>query len=183
MSEPVRVLVVDDDREMCRVIEDLLTKRGFRVTTCTDSTQVMELLGRETYGCVLLDIRMKQLQGTDLLPMIKHHHAALPVVVVSAYCTPSDISYYMSLGAFDAVQKPFTSERLVEVINRAVGAADAIPLTLTTLSLEEARDQVYRKLILTALQRTKWNQVKAAQLLGVSRHSLIRWSRKLQITR
>lgn len=183
MAESVRVLAVDDDREMCRVIEDLLTKRGFRVATCADSTQVMDLLGRDTYGCVLLDIRMKALQGTDLLPMIKHRYPALPVVVVSAYCTPADISYYMSLGAFDAVQKPFTSERLVEVVNRAVGAADAIPLVLTTLSLEEARDQVYRKLLLTALQRTNWNQGKAAALLGISRHSLIRWSKKLQIAR
>ena len=52
----------------------------------------------------------------------------------------------------------------------------------TSLSLAEAKDQVYRKLIITALRKANWNQIKAAQLLGVSRYCLIRWLRKLQIS-
>lgn len=60
-------------------------------------------------------------------------------------------------------------------------ATEAIPITLTNVSLAQARDRVYRKLIVTALRRANWNQTKAAELLGISRYSLIRWLRKLQI--
>ena len=182
MAEAARVLVIDDDPEMCQVLKDLLTRQGFRATTCTDSGEAMDRLQEETYHCVLLDIRMKKLQGTELLPIIKHRFPMLPVIIVSAYCDRSDAGYYGSLGAYDVVAKPFNSDRLVDVIHRAVGKTDTIPLELTSLSLAESRDQVYRKLIVTALQRTNWNQVKAARLLGVSRYCLIRWIRKLQIS-
>ena len=182
MAEPVRVLVVDDDPSMCRLTELSLTEGGYRVSVCSDSTRAMDLLKEAPYGCVLLDIRMKGLEGTELLPIIKHGFPTLPVILVSAYCDRSDASYYSSLGAFDIVTKPFNNGLLLDVVNRAVGAAETIPLVLTSLSMAEARNQVSRKLIVTALRRTNWNQIKAAKLLGVSRYSLIRWLRKLQIT-
>ena len=102
-------------------------------------------------------------------------------IVVTAFSDQSDASYYGSLGAFDLVTKPFAPERIVDVVNRAVGETETLPLVLDSLSLLEARDQVYRKLIVTALRRANWNQIKAAELLGVSRYCLIRWLRKLQI--
>ena len=80
------------------------------------------------------------------------------------------------------VQKPFSHEILLDTIARALDRQQQIPLTLTSLLLREGRDQLYRKLILVALQKTDWNQVKAAELLGVSRFCLIRWLKKLGIS-
>jgi len=181
-ADPVRVLVVDDDLNMCRLTEMALTRSGYKVTICTDSTKAMDLLKDGPYGCVLLDIRMKGLEGTELLPLIKHHFPQLPVILVSAYCDRSNAGYYASLGAFDIVTKPYTDDLLLDVVSRAVGGKETIPVTLTSLSLNEARDQVFRKLIIAALQRSNWNQVKAAKLLGISRYSLRRWLQRFQIT-
>lgn len=181
-GKPLRVLVVDDDPWIRELAERILTQRGYRVTTCSESVRAIDMLREGPYGCVLLDIRMAGLQGTELLLIIKHNFAALPVIIVSSYCAPADAAYYGSLGAFDLVPKPFDGDLLVDAVNRAVGVTQAIPLVLTSLSLIEAREQVYRKLIVAALQRAHWNQIKAAQLLGVSRHCLIRWLRKLQIS-
>jgi len=180
--EPTRVLVIDDDPSMCRLTEMALTRSGYRVTVCTDSTKAMDLLKDGPYGCVLLDIRMKGLDGTDLLPIIKRNFPALPVIIVSAYCNRTSANHYTSLGAFEIVTKPYTDDFLLDVVSRAVGGRETIPLLLTSLSLTEARDQVFRKLIITALRQSNWNQIKAAKLLGISRYSLIRWLRKLQIT-
>ena len=179
---PVSVLVIDDDREICHLLERLLTEHGYRVAACSDSTQAMDMLKVTSYGCVLLDIRMPGLEGSELLPIIKRRFATLPVIVVSGYSDSLDGGYYRSLGASDLVSKPFTSELLLNAVDRAVGATETIPLTLTSLSLCEARDRVYRKIIITALRRTNWNQVKAARLLGISRYSLMRWLRRLEIT-
>ena len=180
--EAARVLAIDDDSSTCRMLELALTKRGYQVTTCSDSHRAIGLLKESPYACVLLDIRMSGLQGTELLPIIKHNFPALPVIIVSAYGNRSDASYYNSLGAFDFLTKPVSRDLLIDTINRAVGAVEEIPMVLTSLSLTEVRDQVYRKLIVTALRKANWNQVKAAQLLGVSRHFLIRWMHRLQIT-
>jgi len=177
-----RVLVIDDDEKLLTVYEGLLSRRGFLVTTCPDSTQAMPLLKSSAYEVVLLDIRMPGLEGTDLLPLIKKACPELPVILVSAYCDEANAGYYHSLGAFALLTKPFSHEVLLDAVARALEQQEEIPLVLTNLSLREGRDQLYRKLILAALRRTDWNQVKAAELLGVSRYCLIRWLKKLGIS-
>jgi DNA-binding NtrC family response regulator len=177
-----RALVIDDDEKILRICEDLLTRRGFIVTVCQDSTQVIPLLKSSPFEVVLLDIRMPGFEGTDLLPLIKKLHPDLPVVLFSAYCDETNASYYHSLGAFDIVSKPFSHEVLLDTLARALDRQEHIPMVLTRLSLREGRDQLYRKLILAALRKTDWNQVKAAELLGVSRYCLIRWLKKLGIS-
>lgn len=174
--------MIDDDPSMCRLTELALTRAGYQVCVCSDSTQAMDLSKDGPYGCVLLDIRMKGLEGTELLPIIKRNFPTLPVVIVSAFADKTNAAYYTSLGAFDVMTKPFTDEMLLDVVSRAIGEQATIPFILTSLSINEARDQVYRKLIVAALTRSNWNQIKAAKLLGISRYSLIRWLRKLKIT-
>ena len=177
-----RVLAVDDDEKILNVCKDLLTRNGFAVTTCPDSTQVIPLLKSSVFEAVLLDIRMPGFEGTDLLPLIKKASPELPVILVSAYCDEASASYYHSLGAFDIISKPFSTEVILDTVQRAISKQEAIPLTITSLSLREGRNQLYRKLILAALRKTDWNQVKAAELLGVSRYCLIRWLKKLGIS-
>lgn len=176
-----RILAIDDDEKILKIYDELLQQRGFAVTKCPDPTQVVALLKTTTYDAALLDIRMPGLEGTDLLPIVKKVRPDLPVILVSAYCDDVNAGYYHSLGAFDIVSKPFSSEMLVGTIARAIEQEERIPLVLTSLSLREARNQTYRKLILAALRKTNWNQVKAAELLGVSRYCLMRWIKKLGI--
>lgn len=176
------VLVVDDDQTLLQVYEELLRRHGFVVTTCSESNRVLPLLKEGPYDVALLDIRMPGLEGTDLLPLMKRSCADLPVILVSAYCDESQTSYYLGLGAFAILRKPVSHEALVDTISRAVNEQEAIPLVLTNFSLREGRDQVYRKLILAALRKTHWNQVKAAELLGVSRYCLMRWVKRLGIS-
>lgn len=181
-QDAIRVLIVDDDPNMCQLTDMALSNHGYQAAICTDSAQAMDLLKESPYSCVILDIRMKGMEGTELLPIIKRNYPTLPVILVSAYCDRTNASYYISLGAFEVLAKPYTDDLLLDVVSRAVGARDTIPVVLTSLRLEEARAQMFRKLIITALRRTDWNQVKAAKLLGISRQSLIRWLHKLEIT-
>ena len=182
MGSSHRVLVIDDDEKLLGVYDGLLRRRGFAVTSCPDSTQVLPLLKASAFEVVLLDIRMPGIEGTDLLPLIKKLDPDVPVILVSAYCDDTNADYYRSLGAFSIIPKPFSHEILLDTVSRALDQQEHIPMVLTTLSLREGRDQLYRKLILAALQKTSWNQVKAAELLGISRYCLIRWLKKLGIS-
>jgi DNA-binding NtrC family response regulator len=177
-----RAVVIDDDEKLLGVYETLLKRSGCQVTACADSSQVIGLLKGSQYDVALLDISMPGLEGTDLLPLIKKLHPDMPVILVSAYCDETNAAYYHSLGAFDIVGKPFSHEILLDTVGRALERQERIPLVLTSLSLREGRDQLYRKLILAALQKTDWNQVRAAELLGVSRYCLIRWLKKFGIS-
>lgn len=176
-----RVLVIDDDEKVLGIYQELLKQRGLTVTTCSHSAEAVPRLKADAYDVVLLDIRMPGIEGTDLLPLIKKIRPDLPAIIVSAYCDDTNRGYYHALGAFEIVSKPFSHEVLFDAISRAIDQQERVPLTLTSLSLREGRDQVYRKLILSALRKTNWNQVKSAQLLGVSRYCLMRWMKKLGI--
>jgi len=183
-AETDHVLVIDDNLNICELTKRTLEEYGYQVSVCADGTRALRVLGEapNAYGCVLLDLRMEGLEGTELLPLIKHQYPTLPVVIVSSYANPPDANYYDFLGASDVVHKPFSSERLLEAVHRAVGTMATIQLVLPNLSLHDARDQTYCKVIVLALRRANWNQVKAAELLGVSRHCLLRWMQKLHIT-
>lgn len=177
-----RLLVVDDDPKIAQLYEELFAPRGFAVTLCTDSAKALPLVKEGAYDAVLLDVRMPGTEGTELLPLMKKIAPDLPVIIVSAYCEPANAGYYFSLGAFDIIGKPFSAEKVLDTVMRALEQQERVPLVLDTLSLREARDQVYRKLIVAALRKTNWNQVKAAELLGVSRYCLSRWLKKLGIS-
>jgi DNA-binding NtrC family response regulator len=176
------ILVVDDDAKILAYSRELLEQHGYAVDTCQDSTAVIARIKAKPFDAVLLDIRMPGLEGTDLLPMIKRLKPALPLIIVSAFYDESNLSYYHQLGATDMIPKPFSHERLLGALARVLGHQERIPVTLTSLSLTDGRDMVYRKLMLLALQKTEWNQVKAAELLGVSRYWLIRWMKRLKIS-
>jgi DNA-binding NtrC family response regulator len=179
MAQQTRVLIIDDDQTILTVYKDLLGQHGYAVTTSGDGTTVVELLKSGSYDVILLDIRMPGIEGTDLLPLIKKLEPSVPVILVSAYCDETQRDYYASLGAAAAISKPFSREALLDTISRALNQEEGIPVVLRSLSLREGRDVVYRKLILSALRKTNWNQVHAAKLLGVSRHCLIRWVKRL----
>jgi DNA-binding NtrC family response regulator len=182
MPDPIRILVITQDPSSHQLINRVLTERGFQVEGCSDATGAMGVLKQAPYRCVLLEIPSESSEGTELVPILKHNFPQVPIVLLSAFPSgPLDASYLNSLGAFEVVKKPFDNALLVDIVNRAVGLAETIPLVLTSLSLAQARDQAYRRLIVTALRRSNWNQSKAATLLGVSRYSLIRWLHKLNI--
>ena len=175
------VLIIDDDPGIADTIRQILTPAGYDTEYCQDSLKALPLVAQNTYDCVLLDIRMPKLEGTELLQLIKKGHPQLPVVIVSAFVDGADEKYYASLGAFDIIPKPFSSEMIVNTVSRAAGVFDTTRVTLTTLYLSQARDQIYRTLIVKALTKSGWNKMRAAELLGVSRYALMRWLKKLEI--
>ena len=174
-----RVLVVDDDEKVLRYSRELLEQHDYAVEVCANSAEVLGRIKAQPFDAVLLDIRMPGLEGTDLLPLIKRLKPELPLILVSAFYDESNLGYYHGLGASDMIPKPFSHERLLGALARVIHHEERIPIMLTSLSLKDGRDRLYRTLMLAALQHTGWNQMKAAERLGVSRYWLIPWVKAL----
>ena len=115
------VLLVDDEEHFLLSAELTLSSNGIKnVETCKDSTKVMDLLDKNNYSLIVLDINMPHLSGLDLLPAIVSKHPEIPAIVITAVNDVESAVFCMKEGAFDYVVKPVDDTRLVTSIKRVL---------------------------------------------------------------
>ena len=102
-----KVLVVDDEAVICTLFAAMLSQYGcYQVVTTTDGRQVMDILRREPFDVVLMDMRMPAITGSDLLRQITQAFEELPVIIVTGHGTIEAAVESMQAGAADFVTKP-----------------------------------------------------------------------------
>lgn len=122
MAAKLKIMVVDDDKDVCEYLRQLLKEEGFKVKATTDSTQVIGLLKKDRYHLVLLDLKMPKLGGLELMRQIRKMDSDIIVIILTAYPSVESAVETMKQDAFDYLQKPFKVEELREVITNAVRA-------------------------------------------------------------
>ncbi|HYB12941.1 MAG TPA: response regulator, partial [Myxococcota bacterium] len=115
-----RVLVVDDDHAMGKMVVDRLLRRGYEAVGRNAGEEALALLLAEEFDVVVTDLRMPGMTGLDLCTRIVSHRPDLPVVVITAFGTLDTAIAAIRAGAHDFVHKPFEIE---ELILRIEGAA------------------------------------------------------------
>ena len=115
-----RVLIIDDDRSMCDVLEAELGKRGFQAVGTTSPEDALRRLVEDDFGLVLTDINMHGMSGVDLCRQIVESREELPVVVMTAYGSLEAAIAAIRAGAYDFVTKPFEMDGLALAIERAI---------------------------------------------------------------
>lgn len=110
--EHAKILVVDDDREIGKALERLLTLEGFQVDTATNGLEALEILKRSEIQLILMDIMMPKMDGLSATLKIREQKN-IPIIVLSAKSEDSDIVLGLSMGADDYVTKPFQPQELV----------------------------------------------------------------------
>ncbi len=115
-----RVLVVDDEREMSRAIEQELEERGFEVTTCDSADAAFELAMTTEHDVVVTDVRMRGMSGIDLCTRLVANRPDLPVIVMTGFGSLDTAIATLRAGAFDFLAKPFDMEELHVAIDRAL---------------------------------------------------------------
>ena len=101
-------------------LDTLLTLEGFSVSTAVDGPSGMELLSRNEYDLLLLDLALPGQSGIDLLPRIVEMQPNLPVIMITAYGTVGNVVDAIRAGAENFVQKPWDNEKLLADIRAAV---------------------------------------------------------------
>jgi two-component system response regulator FlrC len=115
------ILIVDDDYHMRVALSEALIKAGYEVAAAEDGRVAMELLRKSAADLVITDVKMPYINGIDLLGRIKKEQCSLPVIVITAYGTVAHAVNAIKEGAFDYIQKPFDTETLYGVVQRALG--------------------------------------------------------------
>ncbi|MFP3869449.1 MAG: sigma-54-dependent transcriptional regulator, partial [Syntrophobacteria bacterium] len=120
-----RILVVDDERSMREFLEIMLTNEGYEVTTAAGGVQAINLLEKQSCDLVITDIRMKQVDGLEVLKRCKELHPSTVVIMISAYASTSTAVEAMKWGAYDYLPKPFKVQEIKTVIRDALNTASA----------------------------------------------------------
>ena len=119
MSGP-RVLLIDDDSSLLKVLEHQLAREGFRVAAFDDPSLALSEFERGEYSVVLSDMQMPGLSGIDVLKAVKGKNEETIVILITAYGTIKNAVEAVKLGASDYLTKPFDKEELLLVIKRSL---------------------------------------------------------------
>ena len=114
----MNILVIDDDASLRRTLRMSLEVLGHQAVEAVNGAQALDILGRRPFEAALLDLRLAEEQGLDLLPRLLNLAPGLHVVIVTAFATIETAVEAMRRGAFDYLPKPFTPEQLRVVLDR-----------------------------------------------------------------
>ena len=118
---PERILVVDDEPNMLRLLKTILMdKTGYEVTTTNNPLEVSKLLQEGHYDLLVTDLKMPLVDGIDLIGIVRNIEAAMPIIVITAYGTIETAEEAIQKGAYDFITKPFRKETILITIKRAL---------------------------------------------------------------
>jgi CheY-like chemotaxis protein len=119
MERTVNVLVVDDEQVVLDSIRKLLRKENCRIRTALSAQEGLDILKEEPIDIVLTDLMMPEIDGLEMMKMIREDHPRMPVIMITGYATINTALQATKLGAFDYIAKPFSRKELVGVMKRA----------------------------------------------------------------
>lgn len=120
MAEKRRILVVDDEDALRTVLSAELNSEGYEVGTAADGMEALDELQKGTYDLVLLDIKMPNMNGFEVLKVIKERHAGTKVIMLTGFADLKNAIESKKLGAEDFVSKPYDLVDLLTTIDRVM---------------------------------------------------------------
>lgn len=124
-----KILVIDDDRDMCLLLKRFLTKHGFEVFEANTAKKATELLETTEFDLVLCDFRLDNTDGKTMLIKIKEKYPYLPVIIITGYSDIKIAVEVMKLGAYDYITKPLFPDEIILTIRKALEKNDKATVT------------------------------------------------------
>ncbi len=139
------ILVVDDEKGQREILEMILSGEGYDVTTASSGEAAMKFVADRHFDLVLTDLKMTGMSGLDLLKELTDFDRSIIVLLLTAHGSVDSAVDALRLGAFDYLQKPYDSEKLLETVSRALNKLSTLDVEIVSGSPE--MDKV-KKLIL-----------------------------------
>ncbi len=119
------ILVIDDEADISSLISDILTDEKYNVRTANNSDRALKSLAERVPNAIILDIWLQgsELDGLGILEIVQKKYPHVPVVMISGHGNVETAVTAIRMGAYDYIEKPFSAERLMIVMKRALEAA------------------------------------------------------------
>ena len=122
--KPARIpmLVIDDDPILLDSVREVLLFEGYQVHAAYSGCEGLVLAGKLLPQCILLDLKLRDMDGYDVLKQLKKQQATrhIPVIVLSAYAQEQYHTDALALGAFASITKPFNTRAMLAEIQQAI---------------------------------------------------------------
>jgi len=122
MSEPLKVMLLDDEPIVGKRLKPALTKIGCEVEVFEDSRKALQRIDQIDFDIVITDIRMDEVDGIEILEHVHQKSPRTRVIIITGYAMMSLAKKAMEKGAFDFIAKPFKPDDLRRVVARAAQA-------------------------------------------------------------
>jgi len=110
------ILIVDDDENLCKILQDSFIEEKFLSEYVLNGVDALQLLKRQSFDLVILNLNMPVLSGNEVLSIIRREIPSLPVIILSGQSTVSMVVECIKIGAVDYVTKPFDYDELLDKI-------------------------------------------------------------------
>ena len=111
-----KILIVDDEAQICEEFGDLLRDAGHEVETALNGIDALEKVGKDSYDLIFLDVLMPRMEGREVFEKIKKIRA-VPVAIMSGYIPPNKEKEVLALGAIACLKKPLDFGRIRSLIS------------------------------------------------------------------
>ena len=119
-SDPMNLLIIDDEQEILHMLRRNFEPEGYRVTVTTNPLEALELMKLELFNLILTDIKMPEMSGVEVLRQVKKINPLANVIMMTGYSSMDKVVDCLSHGAVDYFTKPIKDlNALLESINQA----------------------------------------------------------------
>jgi len=122
-TKRMRLLLVDDEESYVNVLSKRMTKRNFEVSSALSGAQAIRILRKQDFDAVVLDLKMEDMDGIEVLKILKTMAPELPVIMLTGHGSETAAREGITFGAFDYLTKPCDLDELIEKIRAACEAA------------------------------------------------------------
>jgi len=121
-----KVLVIDDDMDICNLLDRFLSKKGFAVKTAFTSATALTLIEQDSYDVILSDFRLGNSDGKEILKMVKDKDPSTQVIIITGYSDVKIAVDVIKLGAFDYIIKPLLPDEILMLLNKAIAKREEL---------------------------------------------------------
>ena len=125
------ILVIDDEKAIRNTLKEILEYEKHRVSLAANGLEGLELLKKESFDALLLDIKMEGMDGMEVLEQVSKDYPDLPVVMISGHGTVDTAVKAIKMGAFDFIEKPLDLNRLLITLRNAMDKGKLVTETKT----------------------------------------------------
>lgn len=120
MGAAAKILVVDDEKQICKNVEKILSKNNYEIVQATSAKEAMEKMAQDSFSLLISDIVMPEMNGLELLKLVKKEWPLTKAVMMTAYASTETAVKAIRLGALDYLTKPFTPDELRTTVDQAL---------------------------------------------------------------
>jgi len=123
--EAAKVLVVDDEPSILRLLREALAQWGYQVATASNAREALDALRTDLYDAAITDIRMPEMDGADTFRALRNINPRIKAILMSGCAMSDKAQSILDEGAIEFVQKPFDTKEFLEKITAIVSAITA----------------------------------------------------------